>query len=67
MFSNGQLALLIDGIDEHEDSAACARAIDLMLEHHTGLAVVVTYQATDAQDSGRGEKELSDTLAGSTP
>lgn len=52
LLSDGQIALLLDGVDEHADPEGCAKAINSMLEFHVGLPVVVTYR-TDSEDPSR--------------
>jgi hypothetical protein len=52
LLSEDQLALLLDGVDEHEDPDGCAKAINSMLDYHIGLPVVVTYRI-DSVDPAR--------------
>jgi hypothetical protein len=52
LWEHGDLALLLDGVDEHPDPAECAEAINAMLEHHVGLSIVIAYR-TDPTDPVR--------------
>jgi hypothetical protein len=45
LLMDGDLVLLLDGVDEHADPAGCANAINAMLDHHKALSVVVTYRS----------------------
>jgi MFS family permease len=60
LFARGQIALLLDGLDENPRPGQCAAALNAMLEADVELAVLATYRSPD--DGSGVEQQIDEHL-----